>query len=90
MLPFQPCICQGGLERRREPREIENCQAEEHRSDQDPFTISVVKGDESVGCGADPRLIAVNEVSEDEAGDRLDTTCAPKSFPNRRSRVHGG
>jgi fido (protein-threonine AMPylation protein) len=41
-------------------REVEDIQAGEHHSDQDPHAIAVIERDEGVGRRTDLRLIAVN------------------------------
>jgi len=55
-------IRQGGPDRRREPKEVEDHHAAEHRSDQDPCAIAVIERDQCVGRRADLRLIAVDDV----------------------------
>ena len=78
-----PRIRQGGPERRSEPQEVEDRQAEEHRSDQGMRAIAVVERGECVGRRADVRLVAVDDVTDDEEPDRLDASRAPQAFPKR-------
>src|SRR5213595_3739811 len=85
-----PRIRQGGPERRREPHEVEDIQAGERRSDQDPRAMAAVERRECVGRCADLRLIAVDDVRDDDEDDEVDAAQAPQAFPERAGGVHAG
>jgi hypothetical protein len=61
-----PGIRQGGPECRREPHQVEDREATEHHSDQDSRAFTVVERDECVRRCADLRLMAVDEIRDDE------------------------
>ena len=75
-------IRQGGPDRRREPHEVEDRQAGKHRSDQNPRAIAAVERGECVGRRADLRLIAVDDVRDDEEDDELDAAVRHKRSQN--------
>src|SRR6266853_3322563 len=83
-------IRQGGPERPREPHEIEDSQAVKHGRDQNPHAVAVVEGCQCVGRCADLRLMAVDDVRDYEAEDRLDAGCPPQAFPERGGCVDAG
>ena len=51
--------------------------------------MAVVEGCECVGRCADPRLIAVDDVGDDEEDNENDSAHAPLPFPERRGSVFG-
>jgi len=51
-------------------------------SDQDSRAIRRRRGDECVGRRTDLRLIAINEVRDNEEADGLDAGSAPQTFQN--------
>jgi hypothetical protein len=85
-----PRIRQGGSERNRKPQEIEDRQAGNHRSDQDPRAIVVVERDECVGRSANLRLMAVDDVCDDEEDNEVDTAHTPQALPERGGGIHAG
>ncbi len=52
--------------------------------------IAVVERGQCVGRRADVRLVAVDDVTNDEEPDRLDASRAPQAFPKRGGRVRVG
>src|SRR5262249_23213345 len=74
-------IRQGGPERRCEPQEVEEVEAGERRSNQDPQAIAVVERVQRVGGRANPRLISVYDRRNDEENDELQAARAPQEFP---------
>ena len=69
---------------------VKDRQAGEHRSDQDPRAIAVVEPDECVCRRADLRLIAVDDVRDDEEDDEVDVAHASQAFPEHAGGVHAG
>src|SRR6266403_1271252 len=83
-------IRQGRPERPREPHDIEDSQTVKHGRDQNPHAIAVVEGCQCVGRCADLRLMAVDDVRDYEAEDRLDAGRPPQAFPERGGCVDAG
>src|SRR5438270_752820 len=67
-----------------------NREAGEDGGDQDPRAMAVVKSHECVGRRADLRLIAVDDVGDDEEDDEVDAAHAPQAFPEGRGGVRAG
>ena len=76
-----PGVRQGGPERRCEPHEVEDRHAGDHRGDQDPRAIALVERDQCVGRRADLRLIAVDEVRDEEEDRRTGCRSCATSVP---------